>query len=67
MQDITCTDQSLGALTVPENTAASIDLNGHKIDRGLTEATENGSVIINAGSLAITDNTIDKNGKITGG
>ena len=41
-----------------------LELNGHTINRNLTEAAANGSVIINNGTLAITDT---EGGKIIGG
>ena len=53
------------ALTVPAGKTVVIDLNGHTLNRALTTATANGSVIINNGTLAIMDNA--GNGKITGG
>jgi hypothetical protein len=52
------------ALTVPEGKTVVLELNGHTINRNLTEATANGSVIINNGTLAITDT---EGGKIIGG
>lgn len=67
MQDITCTDQSFGPLEVPENTTATIDLNGYKLDRALTKATSKGSVISVDGELTINDSSETKTGKITGG
>ena len=53
------------ALTVPAGKTVVIDLNGHTLNRALTTPTDNGSVIINNGTLAIMDNA--GNGKITGG
>ena len=44
----------------------TIDLNGHTIDRNLTETKENGSVIYNEGTLTIKDNSAAKTGRITG-
>ena len=52
------------ALTVPEGKTVVLELNGHTINRNLTEAAANGSVIINNGTLAITDT---EGGKIIGG
>ena len=52
------------ALTVPEGKTVVLELNGHTINRNLTEAAANGSVIINNGILAITDS---EGGKIIGG
>ena len=46
----------------------TIDLNGYNINRGLTSAKSNGQVIkIDKGKLTITDNSGEKDGKITGG
>ncbi len=55
------------ALTVASNTYVIIDLNGHTIDRGLsnTLAVEDGYVISVRGTLTITDSRTG--GKITGG
>ena len=54
-----------GYIYVPEGVTATIDLAGHTIDRGLTSADNNGSVIIVAGTLTITDS--GTGGKIQGG
>ena len=54
-----------GYIYVPSGVTATIDLAGHTIDRGLTSADNNGSVIIVAGTLTITDSGTD--GKIQGG
>ena len=62
--DVTATDTD-EALTVPAGKTVVIDLNGHTLNRALTAPTDNGSVIINNGTLAIMDNA--GNGKITGG
>ncbi len=55
---------SEGALVVPEGKTVMLELNGHIINRGLTneDAEINGSVIINNGTLAIMGE-----GQITGG
>ncbi len=50
------------ALTVPEGKTVVLELNGFNIDRALTSAVENGSVIVNNGTLAIMGE-----GQITGG
>ena len=42
-------------LNIQSGKTVSIDLNGYKIDRGLTTATDNGYVIKNAGNLTICD------------
>lgn len=55
-----------GYLYVPSGVEAVIDLNGHTIDRGLTEASATGCVIKNEGTLTITDSG-NNTGKITGG
>ncbi|MBR4829653.1 MAG: InlB B-repeat-containing protein, partial [Muribaculaceae bacterium] len=54
-----------GYIYVPEGVTATIDLNGHTIDRGLTSAVTNGMVIRVAGSLTVTDS--GTGGKIKGG
>lgn len=54
-----------GYIYVPEGVTATIDLNGHTIDRGLTNAITNGMVIWVAGSLTVTDS--GTGGKIKGG
>ena len=53
------------ALEVPADKTVLLELNGHIIDRALTSAVANGSVIINNGVLAVMDET--GNGKIKGG
>ena len=55
-----------GYLYVPSGVNATIDLNGHTIDRGQTEASSTGYVILNEGVLTITDSG-NGSGKITGG
>ncbi|MDD5947926.1 MAG: InlB B-repeat-containing protein [Oscillospiraceae bacterium] len=54
-----------GYIYVPEGVTATIDLNGHTIDRGLTSAMTNGSVIIVEGMLTIID--ASTGGKVQGG
>ena len=44
-----------GYIYVPEGVTATIDLNGHTIDRGLTNAVQNGYVIYVKGALTLTD------------
>ena len=58
-----------GALTVPEGANVTLDLAGFTLDRGLwfSIARENGSVIINHGTMTITDSSSRKTGRITGG
>ena len=62
-QNITATSTD-AALTVPQGKTVVLELNGFTINRNLTEAAANGSVIINNGTLAITDT---EGGKIIGG
>ena len=66
-QTYTLTDDenTAGYIYVPEGVTATIDLNGHTIDRGLTSAITNGMVIWVAGSLTVTDG--GTGGKIKGG
>ena len=54
-------------LVIPENTTVVLDLNGHTINRGMSDAEANGSVIVNNGTLAIVDHSELANGVITGG
>ena len=63
-QDITA-PANAEALVVPADKTVLLELNGHIIDRALTSAVANGSVIINNGVLAVMDET--GNGKIKGG
>ena len=59
---------SAGRITVPAGADIILDLNGHTIDRNLTDEIENGSVIfVNGGTLTVEDNSAKKTGKITGG
>ncbi len=56
------------ALTVPSGVTATLDLNGHKVDRGFganTEAGFDGSVIKISGTLTLIDSAAG--GAITGG
>ncbi len=55
------------ALVVPEDTEATLDLNGYTIDRALTEGTYHGYVIRVEGVLAVQDTSSAQSGKITGG
>ena len=54
-------------LSVPQDVTVTLDLNGHTIDRGLTEATANGYVINVAGTLTVNDSSNPSTGTITGG
>ena len=67
MRNISCDNQSLGALNVPSGKTVTLDLNGFTIDRALKVATENGCVIQNEGTLTVTDTSAAKKGKIIGG
>ena len=53
------------ALTIPEGKSITLDLAGHTLSRGLTEAGENGNVITVKGSLTVNDS--GTGGAITGG
>ena len=66
-QTYTLTDDinTAGYIYVPAGVTATIDLNGHTIDRGLTSAMTNGSVIIVEGMLTIID--ASTGGKVQGG
>lgn len=55
------------ALTIPANKELILDLNGFTLDRDLDTPTENGCVILNNGSLTITDGSQAQNGAVTGG
>ena len=57
-------------LVFNSDTKTILDLNGHTIDRGLTEAVEGGNVITVYGDLQLNDDSttdVTKQGKITGG
>jgi stringent starvation protein B len=54
-------------LEIPAGKTVVLDLNGHTINRDMTSADANGSVIVNNGTLAIVDNSELANGVITGG
>ncbi len=66
-RDIVCIDQDEGPLVVPEDTYVTLDLNGHTVDRNLTEPTENGNVITVMGWLTLLDSSAGQTGVITGG
>ena len=57
------------ALNIASGKIITIDLNGHTIDRGLSDkdGAENGYVIGVAGELTVTDSSEGDLGKITGG
>ena len=52
-------------IVILEGVTVTLDLNGHTIDRGLSEAVENGSVITVQGTLVLRDS--EGGGRITGG
>ena len=64
-KDITLTD----TLVIPEGVSVKLNLNGKTLDRGLGEATENGSVIsVSADAhLTISDSSDTNAGTVTGG
>ena len=55
------------AIVIPEGKEITLDLNGYTLDRGLSAAAANGSVITNNGTLTITDSSPAKTGTVTGG
>lgn len=62
--------KTTSALSFIHGKTTILDLNGHDIDRGLTEETENGCVIIVVGNLTLCDTSsteLEEQGKITGG
>ncbi|MBQ0100959.1 MAG: InlB B-repeat-containing protein, partial [Lachnospiraceae bacterium] len=66
-EDVVCDDQAYGPITIPEGISVTIDLNGHKIDRNLTEAVDKGAVLEVFGSLTVRDGSSAGTGTITGG
>jgi len=61
-------NQNTGGIRIPKDKTIILDLNGKTINRGLTTATDYGSVIrIAGGTLTIQDSSTSKTGKITGG
>ena len=63
----TGTGFSEGRIYIPAGANILLDLNGYTINRGLTSMIENGNVFYVKGALEITDTSISKDGKITGG
>ena len=55
------------ALLIPEGKSITLDMAGYTLDRGLTEAQEDGNVITVKGSLTVEDSSAEKTGMITGG
>jgi len=66
--DVTA-DEGDTALVIPAGRYVTLNLNGHTIDRGLTNenAKDAGNVITVNGNLTLTDSSTDHTGKITGG
>ena len=61
-------DEDIGAIEIAEDQDIIIDLNGMSIDRLLgSTSAENGYVIVNYGTLRITDSSSGGKGTITGG
>lgn len=56
-----------GALVVPSGKTVTLDLNGHTLNRHLTEATSDGSVLVVYGTLTLNDSSASGDGVITGG
>ncbi|MBO7436310.1 MAG: InlB B-repeat-containing protein [Bacteroidaceae bacterium] len=56
-----------GYLTIPSRHYVTLDLNGHTLNRNLTEAVANGFVIKVEGTLTINDSSDPNTGSITGG
>lgn len=54
-------------LLVPDDTEVTLDLNGYRLDRALSEAKVNGSVIIVKEDAALTVTDTRGGGRITGG
>ncbi len=66
--DVTDPDKTSGSyLYVPSGKTVTLDLNGHTIDRGLTEKTTYGFVIKVDGTLTLNDSSNPSTGTITGG
>ena len=65
-KDYTATGDDV-PLVVPAGRSVTLDLNGHSIDRSLTEAQARGHVMEVNGTLTVTDSSTEKNGVITGG
>ena len=59
-------ESSEAALIIPADKTVVLELNGKTINRNLAEAVENGSVIINNGTLAILGEGQIKGGNTTG-
>ena len=67
--DIPCNDQTLGPLEIPEGKNVTLNLNGHVLDRKLSEPADNGEAILVKGSLTLSDSnpSIVHSGGLTGG
>lgn len=65
--DIIAPTENHTALAVPYGTEVVLDLNGHTLNRNLTEGTYQGYVIRVYGTLTVQDSSEAKTGMITGG
>lgn len=63
-EDLTATSDD-DPLTVPEGRTFKLDMQGHTIDRGLSEWVDHGGVIENSGALTLVNGTVT-GGKTTG-
>ena len=63
--DVTATAGD-GPLTVPANHKITLNLNGHTIDRNLSEPAANGSVFVVNGDLTLIGSGVIKGGNTTG-
>ncbi len=57
---------SYGRINIPDGANIILDLNGHVLDRNLTDFTDYGNTIVNYGTLTINDSSGQNIGKITG-
>ncbi len=67
--DITCGNPAAenNYLTVPTGATVVLNLNGHTLNRGLTEAIADGYVIKVEGDLTLSDSSAARTGVVTGG
>ena len=56
-----------GQLIIPSGVTVTLDLNGHTINRGLSEATTNGIAVAVRGGASLTVKDSASGGRITGG
>ena len=54
-------------LSIPSGKEITLDLNGYTIDRNLSASADDGSVIVNNGTLTINDSSANQSGVIKGG